>query len=44
VPGHRLFQGGWTVESQEPLTLSPSILRIECGCHGFIRDGKWVAV
>lgn len=33
----------WTVESWEPLTLSPSILRTECGCHGFIREGKWVA-
>jgi hypothetical protein len=31
----------WTVESWEPLTLSPSLL---CGCgdHGFIRGGKWV--
>jgi hypothetical protein len=33
----------WTVESWEPLTLSPSILRTECGCHGFLRDGKWVS-
>ena len=32
----------WKVESWEPLTLSPSILRRECGCHGFIRNGKWV--
>lgn len=32
----------WTVESWEPLTLSPSILKHECGCHGFIREGKWV--
>jgi len=31
----------WTLESMEPLTLSPSIL---CGCghHGFVRNGKWV--
>jgi len=34
---------GWTVESWEPLTLSPSILRNECGCHGYIREGKWVS-
>lgn len=33
----------WTVEQWEPLTLSPSILRRECGCHGFIRNGRWVA-
>ncbi len=29
----------WTVESWEPLTLSPSI---DAGCcHGYIRKGKW---
>lgn len=29
----------WTVEQEEPLTLSPSI---DTGCcHGFIRNGKW---
>lgn len=30
----------WTVESWEPLTVSPSIL---CGCgdHGFIHEGRW---
>lgn len=32
----------WTVESQEPLTLSPSLLCRTCGHHGFIRDGRWV--
>ena len=32
----------WTVESRDPLTLSPSILCTTCGHHGFIRDGKWV--
>lgn len=37
------FQGRprWTVESWDPLTLSPSI---DSGCcHGWIRDGKWVS-
>lgn len=30
----------WTVESLDPLTLSPSI---DTGCcHGFIREGRWV--
>ena len=33
--------GRWTVESWEPLTLSPSLL-CHCGDHGFIRDGQWV--
>lgn len=31
----------WTVESWEPLTLSPSFL-CHCGDHGFIKQGKWV--
>jgi len=31
----------WTVESWEPLTLSPSLL-CHCGDHGHIREGKWV--
>lgn len=31
----------WTVESLDPLTLSPSVL-CSCGDHGFIRDGRWV--
>jgi len=30
----------WTVEQEEPLTLSPSV---DSGCcHGYIRNGKWV--
>jgi hypothetical protein len=33
----------WTVESWDPLTLSPSLL-CQCGDHGYIRDGKWVRV
>jgi hypothetical protein len=32
----------WQVESWEPLTLSPSILNNNCGCHGYIREGKWI--
>ena len=31
----------WTLESKEPLTLSPSFL-CHCGHHGFIRNGTWV--
>lgn len=33
---------GWDLVSEEPLTLSPSLLCLACGHHGFIRDGKWV--
>ena len=32
----------WSVQSWEPLTLSPSVLCRRCGDHGFIREGKWV--
>lgn len=41
-----LFPGRqfWTVESWEPLTLSPSLLCGLCGDHGYIRDGRWVPV
>lgn len=30
----------WTVESWDPLTISPSVL-CSCGDHGFIRNGRW---
>lgn len=32
----------WTLESKDPITLSPSFLCGGCGHHGFIRNGKWV--
>jgi hypothetical protein len=32
----------WVVESWDPLTLSPSILMKLCGCHGWIKEGRWV--
>lgn len=39
------FSGGviptWKIESEDPLTLSPSILCRACGDHGHIRNGKW---
>lgn len=40
----RSFEGitAWKVESEEPLTLSPSVLCRTCGDHGFVRGGKWV--
>lgn len=31
----------WTVESMDPLTISPSVL-CSCGHHGFIQAGRWV--
>ncbi len=30
-----------TVESVDPLTVSPSVLCPDCSLHGFIRDGRW---
>ncbi len=33
----------WTVRSESPLTLEPSLL-CHCGFHGFVREGRWVAV
>lgn len=32
----------WQVHSFDPLTVSPSLLCMRCGDHGFIRDGRWV--
>lgn len=32
----------WTVETREPLTISPSLACGNCGHHGFIRSGVWV--
>jgi len=32
----------WQVESWDPLTISPSILCLTCGDHGFVRLGRWV--
>lgn len=31
------------VVSRVPLTITPSILCPDCGTHGFVTDGKWVA-
>jgi len=32
----------WTLVQREPLTVSPSILCVSHGVHGFITDGKWI--
>lgn len=37
-------QNRWQVSGPwESVTLTPSIQRRECGDHGFIRNGRWVA-
>lgn len=32
----------WQLVTEEPLTITPSILCRTCGLHGFIREGRWV--
>ena len=32
----------WQLVSEDPLTLSPSVLCLGCKLHGFIREGRWV--
>lgn len=32
----------WQVQQWDPLTISPSLLCMICGDHGFIREGKWI--
>lgn len=34
----------WTLVSEEPLTVTPSISKPECGIHGYITEGKWIPV
>jgi hypothetical protein len=31
----------WKLEQREPLTISPSLLCVTCGHHGFITNGTW---
>lgn len=32
----------WKLESEAPLTISPSIACRVCGNHGWIREGRWI--
>jgi len=41
--GHELSRYiAWTIESWEPLTISPSLLCLRCQDHGHIKNGRWV--
>lgn len=42
APALRLGEGHQVV-SMDPLTIEPSILCPDCGTHGFIRHGEWIA-
>jgi hypothetical protein len=33
---------GWTLEAEDPPTVSPSVLCTACGDHGFVRAGRWI--
>lgn len=33
----------WVVQNLDPLTVTPSVLCSDCGCHGFITNGVWVS-
>lgn len=41
-PDKDVSKGRWELHSLEPLDISPSLLCVTCGDHGFIRAGKWV--
>ena len=41
--GCALERPRWDLIKLNPLTLAPSILRRECGVHGWIRGGRWVS-
>ena|GEM_PF-2535157 len=43
VEGH-LPRSKHELVSEDPLTISPSLLCPTCQHHGFIREGRWVAV
>lgn len=39
----KIFKGPfWTLVKEDPLTITPSIHRLSCDCHGHITEGKWV--
>jgi hypothetical protein len=42
--GMRAFPDGphWTLETQEPITITPSVRCRTCGKHGWIKGGEWV--
>ena len=42
IPTHSESPVRWTIDSMQPLTLSPSLACRVCGDHGFIREGRWV--
>lgn len=37
------LDGGHTIVSREPLTITPSVGCSDCGLHGFITDGRWLS-
>lgn len=36
-----LSAGGQVVVSEDPLTITPSLLCPDCGTHGWVQNGRW---
>ncbi|MDP3403600.1 MAG: hypothetical protein Q8S03_02850, partial [Brevundimonas sp.] len=36
------YRNPWTLVSEDPLTITPSVHFVDCGEHGFITAGRWV--
>lgn len=41
--GHTITTRDPVVDRGTPITVTPSILCPDCGTHGFVRNGRWVA-
>lgn len=44
LPAEMRRAATWTLNSLDPLDVSPSLLCVTCGHHGFIRQGRWEPV
>lgn len=36
------LDNGHTIVSEQPLTVTPSVMCDDCGLHGFVMAGRWV--
>lgn len=43
APFLQLENGGHQLVARHPITITPSILCPDCGTHGFVTNGQWVA-
>lgn len=33
----------WKIICNEPITVTPSVVHITCGWHGYLKNGEWVS-